>query len=70
LERVLLAAHRGDSLLARAIGSDFKGKISVVIYAAGIALAFVSAWLGVALYAVVALMWLVPDRRIEKEVVK
>jgi uncharacterized membrane protein len=66
LVRVLLAGHDADSTLAKAIGSDFKGRISVVIYAAGIALAFVGAWLGVALYAFVAIMWLIPDRRIEK----
>jgi uncharacterized membrane protein len=66
LVRALLAAEGPDSALARAIGSDFKGKISVVIYAVGIGLAFVNAWLGVALYTVVAIVWLVPDRRIEK----
>jgi len=66
LVRVLLAGHGPDSALARAIGSDAKGRISLVIYAAGIGLAFASAWLGVALYAVVAVIWLIPDRRIEK----
>jgi uncharacterized membrane protein len=66
LVRVLLAGHGSDSALARAIGSDFKGRISVVIYATGIALAFLNAWLGVALYVLVAVIWLVPDRRIEK----
>src|SRR4051812_1559226 len=64
--RVLLAVHDGNSPLARAIGSDFKGKISVVIYATGIALAFVNSWVGVAVYTIVAIIWLVPDRRIEK----
>jgi len=66
LVRVLLAGHGAHSTLARAIGSDFKGNISVVIYAAGIALAFLNAWIGVALYMAVAIVWLVPDRRIEK----
>jgi len=70
LVRALLAAEGDDSTLARAIGSDFKGKISVVIYLAGIGLAFVVPWIGVAIYAVVAIMWLIPDRRIEKKLVR
>jgi uncharacterized membrane protein len=65
LVRTLLAHHPGESTLATAIGSDFKGKLSIVIYAAAIALAFVAPWLACALYAVVAIIWLVPDRRIE-----
>lgn len=66
LVRVLLVGHGPGSALARAIGSDFKGKTSVVIYAVGIALAFYRPWLGNALYFMVALIWLCPDRRIEK----
>ncbi len=66
LVRVLLSGHGTDSALAKAIGSDFKGRISVVIYAVGIAAALLNAWLGVAIYTVVALIWLCPDRRIEK----
>jgi uncharacterized membrane protein len=66
LTRVLLASHPRDSLLAKALGSDFKGKISVVIYAAAIPLAFVQTWIALTLYVVVALMWLVPDRRFER----
>jgi uncharacterized membrane protein len=66
LVRVLLAGHGPESALAKAIGTDLKGKISVVIYAAGLALAFVNAWLGVAVYTIVALLWLCPDQRIEK----
>jgi uncharacterized membrane protein len=66
LTRVLLAAHGADSLLARALGSDRKGRISLVIYLAAIALAFVHAWISLALYAVVALIWLVPDPRFER----
>lgn len=65
--RVLLACHDDGSPLKRAIGSDFKGKISIVINAAGIGLAFVNSWLGVLPYAIVAIIWLVPDRRIERE---
>jgi uncharacterized membrane protein len=54
-----------DSVLATALGSDFKGKISVVIYLVAIPLAFVNSWFAGALYVLVAIMWLVPDRRIE-----
>ena len=67
LVRTLLACHDADAPLAAAIGSDFKGKISVLGYAIGIGLAFINPWLGVALYALVALLWLCPDRRIEKK---
>lgn len=61
-------AGRDASALARAIGRDLKGTLSPVLYLAGIALAFVAAWVSVALYVLVALMWLVPDRRIERAV--
>ena len=66
LTRVLLATHGQDSLLAKALGSDFKGKISVVLYLAAVALAFVQPWISLAIYVLVALMWLVPDRRFER----
>ena len=66
LVRVLLAVHGKDSVLATALGNDFKGKISHVFYAAAIPLAFVSVWISCAIYVLVAAMWLVPDRRIEK----
>ena len=66
LTRVLLATHGQDSLLAKALGSDFKGKASVVLYAAAIPLAFWQTWLSLGLYILVALMWLVPDRRFER----
>jgi uncharacterized membrane protein len=66
LTRVLLALHGPDSLLATALGSDFKGKVSVLIYAAAIAIAFYWGWISLSLYVLVAIIWLVPDRRIEK----
>jgi uncharacterized membrane protein len=69
LVRVLLSLHGHDSLLASALGSDFKGKISVVIYAVAIALAFVNSWISCALYVLVAVMWIIPDRRIERQMV-
>jgi uncharacterized membrane protein len=66
LTRALLSLHGKDSILAAALGSDFKGKISVVIYVAAIPLALLNAWFAGGLYVLVAVMWLVPDRRIEK----
>ena len=66
LVRVLLTDHGKDSTLAKALGSDFKGKISVVIYAIGIALALPLPLVSCALYVLVALIWLCPDQRIEK----
>lgn len=66
LTQALLARHGRDSVLAAALGEDFKGKVSVVIYLVAIPLAFVNSWLAGALYVLVAIMWLVPDRRIEK----
>ena len=66
LTRVLLATHGRDSLLAKALGSDFKGKVSVVLYLAAVVLAFVQPWISLAIYVLVALMWLVPDRRFER----
>ena len=66
LARVLVAYHGRDSALAKALGRDFKGKVSVVFYAAAIPLSFVNSWLACALYVLVAVMWLIPDRRIER----
>lgn len=54
-----------DSLLAKAIGSDVKGKISLMAYVAAIPLAFVYEWLAMGIYFAVAILWLIPDRRIE-----
>ena len=66
LVRALLRLHGRDSVLATALGSDFKGKISMVICLVAIPLAWVKWWLACALYVLVLIMWLVPDRRIEK----
>jgi uncharacterized membrane protein len=65
LQKTILVQHGSESVLARAIGRDLKGKISPLMYAAAIPLAFVNQWLSDALYVAVALVWLVPDRRIE-----
>jgi len=65
LVRTLLAHHGPESTLAEAIGADWKGKVSVGIYAIAVTLAFVLPWAALALYGVVTIMWLIPDRRIE-----
>jgi uncharacterized membrane protein len=66
LVRVLLRLHGAESPLAASLGSDAKGKLSLGLYAASIPLAFFNAILSIAIFVVVALIWLVPDRRIEK----
>ncbi len=66
LARAIIAAEGKNSLLAKAIGKDHKGNLSVLLYAVAIPLAFVDHWSAQALYVAVALMWLVPDQRIEK----
>jgi uncharacterized membrane protein len=69
LQRVAVRAQGGGgSALARALGSDVKGKVSPPLYLAGVALAFVDTRISDAIYVLVALMWLVPDRRIERAV--
>jgi uncharacterized membrane protein len=65
LTRAILGEHGSDSALAVAVGRDRKGLVSLVLYAASIPLAFLDPWISCALFVVVALMWLVPDRRIE-----
>ena len=66
LAYVLIAHHGKDSTLAIAIGSDQKGKVSLLLYAAAIPLAFVDPRISLALYVTVAVIWFLPDRRIEK----
>jgi uncharacterized membrane protein len=70
LQTLIVRADGPDSLLARAIkaGGDWKGKLSPLVYAAGIAAAFVAPVVSWGLYVLVALIWLVPDRRIERVV--
>jgi uncharacterized membrane protein len=65
LTRVLIAHHGKESALASAVGRDWKGRLSLLIYATAIPVSFVDARLSCALYALVAAMWLIPDRRIE-----
>jgi uncharacterized membrane protein len=66
LVRALLARHGNDSALAKAIGDDFKGKISLVFYILAIPLAFVHVGISAALYLTVSLIWVIPDLRIER----
>jgi uncharacterized membrane protein len=66
LAQTLVAHHGKDSLISRALGNDFKGKISVLFYAVAIGLAFVIPWASLAIYVLVAVMWLVPDRRMAR----
>jgi uncharacterized membrane protein len=68
LQWAILARNGPHSKLAAAIGRDVKGKLSLAIYVAAAFLAFVRPWIAIALYVVVALIWLVPDRRIERAV--
>ena len=66
LSRALIRHDGSGSVLAAAVGKDFKGIVSVVIYAVAIPLSFANRWLAFAMYIFVAIMWLVPDRRIER----
>ena len=68
LTRVLIRLHGRDATLGRSIGRDRKSRISILIYAAAIPLAFVQPWIANLGYVVVAVIWLVPDRRIERKV--
>lgn len=61
----LITVEGRDSTIAKSIGKDFKGKISVVLYISGIALSFISTWIGIACYVLVACIWFIPDKRIE-----
>jgi uncharacterized membrane protein len=66
LQRVIIAAQGESSVLRRAVGGDWKGKLSPVLYLLAILLTFVASWAAQLIYVVVALLWLVPDRRIER----
>ena len=65
LQRLIIVEEGPDSVLAGAVGRDVKGKVSPVLYLVAIPLSFLSPWVGLGIYVFVALMWLVPDRRIE-----
>ena len=65
---LLIKEAGADSPLATALGNDWKGKVSVIVYAIAVGLAFINPWLAFSIYVMVALMWFIPDRRIEKKV--
>ena len=69
LNRALIGNHEAGSLVSKSAGVNVKGKLSITFYVAAIAFAFVIPWVSVALYVVVALTWLIPERRIESEMV-
>ena len=66
LQSAIIYDQRDAPVLALAVGDDWKGKLSPLIYIAGIGLAFVEHWLGVAMYVFAALIWLIPDQRVER----
>jgi uncharacterized membrane protein len=66
LQQAIIARHGGESVLAKAVGGDFKGKISPMLYVIAIIAAFFAPWVAGAIYILVAALWLVPDRRIER----
>lgn len=66
LQQLIIASQGTESIVKKAIGSDWKGKLSPVLYAVAIPLAFWRQWISLGLYVVVALLWLIPDRRIER----
>jgi uncharacterized membrane protein len=65
LQKAIIRKQGAHSVLATALGADVKGKLSPILYVAGIALAFVSSWLSILIYVLVAVIWLIPDRRLE-----
>jgi uncharacterized membrane protein len=70
LQATIIASQGSDSLLRRAVGSDWKGKLSPVLYLIAILAAFASHWTAKAIYVLVALIWLIPDRRIERALIQ
>lgn len=70
LQTIILAGYDCDSPIAASFGSDLKGKLSPLFYIAAIGLSFVNRWIACSMYAIVALIWLIPDRRIERVIAK
>jgi uncharacterized membrane protein len=66
LQKAIMRKDLAHSVLANALGNDIKGKTSPILYAAAVILAFVNPWISIAIYLLVALIWLIPDRRIER----
>jgi uncharacterized membrane protein len=68
LARLLVNHHGKASLLSQAMGKDTKGNLSMALYLTGIILSFFNSWIGLAMYVLVAIIWFIPDRRIEKKI--
>jgi uncharacterized membrane protein len=68
LTRAILSHHEEDFVLRKMIGKDYKGKISFILYAIGLVLSFVSTWIAIGMYVLVAIMWFIPDKRIERNI--
>lgn len=66
LQNIIISSEGKNSLLAKAVGNDLKGKISNILYLAAIGLSFYNQWIAAAIYIIVAFIWLIPDKRIEK----
>ena len=66
MQRLIILNHGPGSLLAKALGRDLKGKVSILLYALAVGAAFINQWISQSLYVLVALIWLIPDRRIER----
>ena len=66
LQKLILRIHGKDSILAKAVGKDIKGKISPILYVIAIVLSFFNEWAAGGIYVLVALIWLIPDKRIER----
>lgn len=66
LAKLLIKHHGPESILGKAIGKDTKGKISLALYLSAMLMAFVNAWISLAIYVIVAIIWIIPDTRIEK----
>ncbi len=70
LSNILIQLHGTNSTLAKAVGKDAKGIASLALYLTAILFAFINSWISIALYAVVAFIWFIPDKRIEKKLVE
>ena len=68
LQRTIIKHHDEDFSLRKAVGKDYKGKLSIVLYLIGLLLGFVNPWFAITCYILVAIMWVVPDKRIEKTI--
>lgn len=66
LELQIISSHGPDSLLKRAVGDEWKGKLSIILYAIAVVSTFWSQWIAISIYVVIAIIWFIPDRRIER----